>query len=81
MNHRQKVPKALTTPQTIAGGHRKAVIFNGILAAVTIFASFSLLYVPLFMMTHGMIIYATKKDPQWLEVLIRYMRNKKIYRS
>lgn len=81
MNHRQRVSKGLSTPMNIAGGSRKPVILNGILAVMTVFASMTLWYLPLFIMTHGFIVYATKKDPQWFEILARYLKNKKNYRS
>lgn len=86
MDYRQKVPKALTTPLTMGGGSKKPVIFNGVLATmVGIFATGTFFYIIFFIMLsiilHGFIVWATKKDPQWFEVLMRYLKNNKKYRS
>lgn len=85
MNYRQRVPKALTTPLTIGGGSKKPVIFNGVLAMVGIFATGKFFYIIFFIILsiilHGFIVWATKKDPQWFEVLMRYLKKKKKYRS
>lgn len=81
MRYRQTVCKALSTPITMAGGAKKPIIFNTVLAIVTIFATGKFWYTIPFFITHGFIISATKKDGQWFEIITSNLKNKKRYRS
>ena len=81
MEYEQVVCKALTTKMTVAGGAKTPVISNATLAIISVYITSSFYYLPIFLVTHGWIILASKKDPYFFNCFIKYLKNKQYYHS
>lgn len=71
------VHRSLTEPIMMAGAPRAAAILNGTLAAA-LGLGLQLWIVGLgyWVIAHGACVFAAKRDPQVLDVLIRHIRHK-----
>ena len=71
------VHRSLTEPILLGGAPRTVAIVNGTLAAAI---GIGLqLWIPglvLWVLGHGAAVYIGKKDPQFMEVLVRHLRHK-----
>ena len=75
------IHRALTEEILMAGAPRKLVFLNGTVAAVLGLALQSWYALPINVIIHLLAIYATKRDPHFLEVFQRHMQDCKDYYS
>lgn len=69
--------RSLTEPILLAGAPRAVTIINGTLAAsVGLGLRLWILGILLWFVAHLISVWATKKDPDFVEVLARHMRQK-----
>lgn len=76
---REEICKAFTTDMTIAGGAREPVIANFFLALISVFATETLYLIPIFFITHGVIIALTKRDSKFFKTFFSHMKYKNYY--
>ena len=71
------VHRSLTEPILMGGAPRGAAILNGtIAAALGLGLQIWVLGIAYWMIAHGICVFAAKRDPKFLEVLIRHVRHK-----
>ncbi len=71
------VHRSLTEPILMGGAPRGAAILNGtIAAALGLGLQIWVLGIVYWMIAHGICVFAAKRDPKFLEVLIRHVRHK-----
>lgn len=71
------VHRALTQPILLGGAPRMAAILNGTLAAALgLGLQMWIVGLVFWMVTHGLCVWAAKKDPKFMEVLVRHVRHK-----
>ena len=71
----QPVRQALIQPVLLAGVPRTFAILNGTtMAALGLGAHQALIAVPLGLALHATAVVLTKRDPLWLDVLLRHLR-------
>lgn len=71
------VHRALTEPILIAGAPRMATIVNGTLAAALgLGLQLWIVGLAYWLIAHGLCVFAARRDPQFLNVLIRHVRHK-----
>ena len=77
--------KGLSTEIFIAGGAKKPVILNITIGVMCVMNSSSLLLtlviMVFFLITHTLILFASKKDPKFFEVFVNYLKSKENYDS
>jgi type IV secretion system protein VirB3 len=73
------VHKALTEEILMAGAPRKFTILNGTLAAATCLGFQAWVLLPIFIGLHLIMVFLTKRDAQFFDCLIRYLRQKSFY--
>jgi len=71
------VHRALTEPILIGGAPRTAAILNGTIAA-TLGLGLHLILAGLvyWIVAHGLSVWAAKRDPNFMEVLVRHVKHK-----
>jgi len=70
------VHRSLTEPILMAGAPRAATILNGtIAAALGLGLQLWIVGVLYWLIAHGVCVYAAKRDPQFMDVLIRHVRH------
>ncbi len=71
------VHRSLTEPILMGGAPRGAAILNGtIAAALGLGLQIWLLGIAYWAISHGICVFAAKRDPKFLEVLTRHIRHK-----
>lgn len=71
------VHRSLTEPILMGGAPRGAAILNGtIAAALGLGLQIWLLGIVYWAIAHGICVFAAKRDPKFLEVLTRHIRQK-----
>ncbi len=69
--------RSLTEPILLAGAPRSVAILNGtIAAALGLGLQLWLAGIVYWLVAHGICVYAAKRDPKFMEVLIRHVRHK-----
>ena len=69
--------RSLTEPILMGGAPRTVAIINGtIAAAIGLGLQLWLAGIVFWLLSHGVAVYAAKRDPKFLEVLIRHVRHK-----
>ena len=69
--------RALTEPILLAGAPRTVAIVNGTLAAALgLGLQLWLAGLVVWLAGHGVAVYAARKDPAFLDVLVRHVRHK-----
>lgn len=76
---REEICKAFTTDMTLAGGAREMVIANFFLGMISVFATETLYLVPLFFISHGVIVALTKRDSKFFKAFFSHMKYKNYY--
>ncbi len=71
--------QAITKDIPVAGGSRNVVILNTTMAAVAVMGFENFLILPVFLFTHILIIFATKKDQKFFECFKKYIKHKRYY--
>lgn len=75
------IHRSLTSPLLMAGVPREVAIINGTFTASIVLGLQFFWGIPIGILLHTMAVYATKRDPQFFEVLRRSMRLKPFYRA
>ncbi len=71
------VHRSLTEPILMGGAPRSAAILNGTFAAALgLGLQLWVIGTLYWLIAHGICVFAAKRDPQFLEVLIRHVRHK-----
>jgi len=71
------VHRSLTEPILMGGAPRSAAILNGTFAAALgLGLQLWIVGIVYWLIAHGICVFAAKRDPQFLEVLIRHVRHK-----
>ncbi|MEL7546108.1 MAG: VirB3 family type IV secretion system protein [Pseudomonadota bacterium] len=71
------VYRSLTEPILMGGAPRSAAILNGTFAAALgLGLQLWVLGILYWIVAHGICVFAAKRDPKFLEVLIRHVRHK-----
>jgi len=71
------VHRSLTEPILMGGAPRSVAILNGtIAAALGLGLQLSILGLVYWVAAHGICVFAAKRDPKFMEVLIRHIRHK-----
>lgn len=70
---RQPICKGFIEEPTVAGGAREPVVLNFLLGLISIFATSTFYFVPIFFVLHGFIIKFTKEDPFFFTVLRNHL--------
>ena len=74
-DYAQPVRQALTEPVLLAGVPRAFAILNAtVTAALGLGAHQVLIAVPLGLIAHATALVMTRRDPRWLDVLLRHLR-------
>ncbi len=69
--------RSLTEPILLGGAPRSVAILNGtIAAALGLGMQLWLAGIVFWLVAHGVCVYAAKRDPKFMEVLIRHVRHK-----
>ena len=69
--------RSLTEPILMGGAPRSAAILNGTFAAALgLGLQLWVLGILYWIVAHGICVFAAKRDPKFLEVLIRHVRHK-----
>lgn len=69
--------RALTEPILLGGAPRMAAILNAtIAAAIALGMRLILVGIVYWLVSHAISVWAAKRDPQFLEVLLRHIRHK-----
>ena len=77
---RIKVHNSLVIPLLIAGAPRKFAILNGTICAAMVLGLHAIYTLPLFVITHLIAVFLAKRDPNFFDVLLRHIKQKKYYR-
>lgn len=78
--HRIVLHSSLTTPILLGGVPRRFAILNWTLCAAMVLGLRAIYLLPLFIILHLMAIFFAKKDPDFFEVVLRSLKQKKFYR-
>ena len=74
-----KIHHSLIIPILIAGIPRKLAIINSTVFLSLILGAQIFILIPIFIFTHFIFIILTKKDPQILDIIINYIKQKDFY--
>lgn len=78
--YRISLHSSLTTPIMMAGVPRKFAILNGTVCAALVLGLRAVYILPVFLMIHVAAVFLAKKDPEFFEVVLRQLKQKKFYR-
>lgn len=65
----------------LGGVPRKFAILNGTLCAAMVLGLRAIYLLPLFAVFHFVAVFFAKKDPNFFEVIMRHLKQKKFYRA
>ena len=71
---------SLTTPIMLSGVPRRFAILNWTICAALVLGLRAIYLLPLFLMLHVGAVFFAKKDPDFFEVIMRLLRQKKFYK-
>jgi len=72
--------RSLTEPILMGGAPRSVAILNGTLAAaIGLGLQLWLAGIVFWVVGHGLSVFAAKRDPKFLEVLVRHVRQPRVY--
>ncbi len=72
---------SLTTPIFLGGVPRKFAILNWTLCAAMVLGLRAVYLLPIFIALHLVAVFLAKKDPDFFEVILRLIKQKKFYRA
>lgn len=78
--YRIRLHNSLTTPIMLGGVPRQFAILNWTICAAVVLGLHEVLLLPIFVALHVIAVYCAKKDPQFFEVILRHIKQKKFYR-
>lgn len=70
---------SLTTPILLAGAPRTFTLLNGTFGAAVTLGLHSWFALPLFFIAQAIVAMLTKKDPYFLQISLRHMKQKDYY--
>lgn len=77
LGYQVQLHRALTEPILLGGAPRTAAILNAtIAAAIALGMRLILVGIVYWLVSHAISVWAAKRDPQFLEVLLRHIRHK-----
>jgi type IV secretion system protein TrbD len=77
--YRITLHNSLTTPIMLSGVPRKFAILNWTIGAALVLGLRAIYLFPLFLLLHIGAVFFAKKDPDFFEVLLRHLKQKKNY--
>ncbi len=78
--YRISLHNSLTTPIMLSGVPRKFAILNWTICAALVLGLRAVYLLPLFLMLHIGAVFFAKKDPNFFEVILRLLKQKRVYR-
>ena len=73
------VHHGLVQPDLLGGVPKRAAILNGTLVACLVMATSIWWLVGVGLALHGFAYWATKRDPEWVPVTVRYWKTSRYY--
>ena len=71
---------SLTTPIMLSGAPRKFTILNWTIGAALVLGLHAYYLLPLFVIIHIVAVFFAKKDPNFFEVILRHIKQKRFYK-
>ena len=68
---------AMISPLTIAGAPRTFTLLNGTVTAAMTVGLQTPFYLPIGIFLHLLAVWATKKDPEFFDILLRHIKQKR----
>ena len=78
--YRITLHSSLASPILLGGVPRKFAILNWTIGAAMVLGLRAVYLLPLFIVLHLLAVFFTKKDPDFFEVVLRLLKQKKFYR-
>lgn len=78
--YRISLHNSLTTHIMLSGVPRKFAILNWTICAALVLGLRAIYLLPLFLILHVGAVFFAKKDPDFFEVILRLLKQKRIYR-
>lgn len=78
--YRITLHNSLTTPIFLGGAPRKFAILNWTVGAALVLGLRAVYLAPFFIIFHMVAIFFAKKDPDFFEVVLRSLKQKKFYK-
>ena len=72
---------SLTTPIMLGGAPRKFAILNWTLGAALVLGLRAFYILPVFVILHIAAVFFAKKDPDFFEVILRLLKQKRFYKT
>ena len=79
MNYEEPIHQSLTSPILWAGVPRTLLIFEGIIDVILVAIFQNIKVLSVFLLIHGIMVFFTQSDPQWLDVFLESKEFKKHY--
>ena len=79
--YRINLHSSLTTPVLLGGVPRRFAILNWTMCAALVFGLRAFYLLPLFIILHFGALFLAKKDPDFFEVTLRLLKQKRFYRT
>lgn len=79
--YRINLHNSLTTPVMLGGVPRGFAILNGTICAALVLGLRAIYLLPLFVVFHGIAVFFAKKDPDFFDVVLRLLKQKRFYRT
>ena len=78
--YRIALHSSLTTPLLLGGVPRRFAILNWTICAALVLGLRAIYILPVFVLVHVAAVFFAKKDPDFFEVVLRAIKQKKFYR-
>ncbi len=78
--YRISLHNSLTSPIMLGGAPRQFSILNWTVCAALVLGLHAVYLLPLFLVLHFVAVYFAKKDPQFFEVLLRHLKQRRFYK-
>jgi type IV secretion system protein TrbD len=78
--YRIALHNSLTTPVMMSGVPRKFAILNWTICAALVLGLRAVYILPIFVILHIIAVFFAKKDPDFFEVILRLLKQKKFYK-
>ena len=79
--YRVNLHSSLTAPIMMGGVPRKFAILNWTVCAALVLGLRAIYLLPLFVIFHVSAVFLAKKDPNFFEVVLRLMKQKRFYKA
>lgn len=77
--YRIRLHSSLVSPILLLGVPRRFAIINGTLCAALVLGLHAIYLLPIFVIIHIIAMVLAKKDPDFFEVMLRHLRQKRFY--